>query len=70
MLGAMVGDIVGSVYEFATIKTKDFPLFDERSARRLGHDRRRVRHPHPGRHHPRHRRTSQTSARVERSLVD
>ena len=32
MLGAMVGDIVGSVYEFATIKTKDFPLFDERSA--------------------------------------
>ena len=25
--GAIVGDIVGSVYEFANIKTKDFPLF-------------------------------------------
>jgi len=27
MLGAIVGDIVGSVYEWANIKTKDFPLF-------------------------------------------
>lgn len=27
MLGAIVGDIVGSVYEFHNIKTKDFPLF-------------------------------------------
>ena len=29
MLGAMVGDIVGSVYEWSNIKTKDFPLFRE-----------------------------------------
>ena len=27
MLGAMIGDIVGSVYEWHNIKTKDFPLF-------------------------------------------
>ncbi len=27
MLGAIIGDIVGSIYEFANIKTKDFPLF-------------------------------------------
>lgn len=27
--GAIVGDIVGSVYEFDNIKTKDFPLFQE-----------------------------------------
>ena len=27
MLGAIIGDIVGSVYEFHNIKTKDFPLF-------------------------------------------
>jgi ADP-ribosylglycohydrolase len=26
-IGAIVGDIVGSVYEFDNIKTKDFPLF-------------------------------------------
>ena len=26
MLGAIVGDIVGSVYEWHNIKTKDFPL--------------------------------------------
>ena len=25
MLGAIVGDIVGSVYEWDNIKTKDFP---------------------------------------------
>ena len=29
MLGALVGDIVGSVYEWDNIKTKDFPLFRE-----------------------------------------
>ena len=29
MLGAIVGDIVGSVYEWGNIKTKDFPLFCE-----------------------------------------
>ena len=29
MLGAIVGDIVGSVYEWDNIKTKDFPLFCE-----------------------------------------
>ena len=27
MIGAIVGDIVGSVYEFDNIKTKDFELF-------------------------------------------
>lgn len=27
MLGAIIGDIVGSVYEFANIKTKEFELF-------------------------------------------
>ena len=27
MLGAIIGDIVGSIYEFDNIKTKDFPLF-------------------------------------------
>lgn len=27
MLGAIVGDIVGSVYEWNNIKTKEFPLF-------------------------------------------
>jgi len=30
MFGAIVGDIVGSVYEFNNIKTKDFPLFGEK----------------------------------------
>lgn len=29
MIGAIIGDIVGSIYEFDNIKTKDFPLFDE-----------------------------------------
>ena len=29
MLGAIIGDIVGSVYERNNIKTKDFPLFLE-----------------------------------------
>lgn len=27
MMGAIIGDIAGSVYEFNNIKTKDFPLF-------------------------------------------
>lgn len=27
MIGAIVGDIIGSVYERAPIKTQDFPLF-------------------------------------------
>ena len=30
MIGAIVGDIVGSVYEFDNIKTKDFPFFGPR----------------------------------------
>lgn len=29
MLGSIIGDIVGSVYEFANIKTKDFPFFTD-----------------------------------------
>ncbi|NVN90230.1 MAG: ADP-ribosylglycohydrolase family protein [Desulfuromonadales bacterium] len=29
MLGAIAGDIIGSVYEFRPIKTEQFPLFDE-----------------------------------------
>lgn len=29
MLGAIVGDIVGSIYEWNNIKTKDFPLFGD-----------------------------------------
>jgi len=31
MLGAIIGDIVGSIYEFSNIKTTDFPLFDDES---------------------------------------
>ena len=31
MLGAIIGDTVGSIYEFGNIKTTDFPLFSERS---------------------------------------
>ncbi len=31
MLGAIIGDIVGSTYEFDNIKTKEFPFFTERS---------------------------------------
>ena len=30
MLGAIIGDTVGSVYEFNNIKSTDFPLFDPR----------------------------------------
>lgn len=29
MLGAIIGDIVGSIYEWKNIKTKDFPLFKD-----------------------------------------
>ena len=31
MLGAIIGDTIGSVYEFHNIKTTHFPLFDPRS---------------------------------------
>ncbi len=31
MLGAIIGDVVGSVYEFNNIKTTKFPLFSENS---------------------------------------
>jgi type I restriction enzyme M protein len=31
MIGAIIGDIVGSPYEFDNIKTKDFPLFNKLS---------------------------------------
>ena len=31
MIGGIIGDIVGSIYEFHNIKTKDFPLFTERT---------------------------------------
>ena len=31
MLGAIAGDIIGSVYERYPVKHKDFPLFDRRS---------------------------------------
>ncbi len=30
MKGAIIGDIIGSVYEFHNIKTKDFPLFSRK----------------------------------------
>ncbi|MFN7893421.1 MAG: hypothetical protein ACK5OC_24220 [Pirellula sp.] len=29
MIGAIAGDVIGSVHERAGTKTKDFPLFDE-----------------------------------------
>jgi len=31
MIGAIAGDIIGSVHEFIPIKTKEFPLFTDRS---------------------------------------
>lgn len=31
MLGAVIGDIIGSVYEFKNIKSKEFPLFSSHS---------------------------------------
>ncbi len=33
MIGAIIGDIVGSVYEFDGIKTKEFPLFGDRKGK-------------------------------------
>ena len=30
MKGAIIGDIIGSIYEFDNIKTKDFPLFGKK----------------------------------------
>ena len=33
MIGAIVGDIAGSLYEFRNVKTKDFPLFAPRHGR-------------------------------------
>jgi ADP-ribosylglycohydrolase len=30
MLGAIIGDIVGSIYEFNNIKSKEFPLFSDK----------------------------------------
>ena len=32
MIGAIIGDTVGSIYEFDNIKTKDFELFGEGTA--------------------------------------
>jgi ADP-ribosylglycohydrolase len=32
MLGAISGDIVGSIYEFDNLRTKDFPLFTATSS--------------------------------------
>ena len=31
MIGSIIGDIVGSIYEFSNIKTKEFPLFGKYS---------------------------------------
>lgn len=31
MLGAVIGDVIGSVYEFHNIKTKEFPLWSKKS---------------------------------------
>jgi len=30
MLGAIIGDVVGSVYEFQPCKTKEFNIYDQR----------------------------------------
>ena len=32
LFGAIIGDIVGSIYEFDNIKTKDFPFFSDNSS--------------------------------------
>jgi len=32
MIGAIIGDIVGDVYEFNNIKTKDFEFLGERNS--------------------------------------
>ncbi len=34
MLGAIIGDIIGSTYEFNPIKSKEFELFSPEAARR------------------------------------
>ena len=31
VLGAVIGDVIGSVYEWDNVKTIDFPLFSEKS---------------------------------------
>ena len=31
MLGSIIGDIVGSIYEFNNVKTKDFPFVNKRT---------------------------------------
>ena len=31
MIGAIIGDVIGSVYETVATKSKDFPLFTKRS---------------------------------------
>ena len=31
MLGAIAGDIIGSIYEFRAFKSKEFPLFSDNS---------------------------------------
>ena len=36
MKGAIIGDIIGSVYEFDNIDTKDFPLFSREQAKHHG----------------------------------
>lgn len=33
MLGAIIGDIVGSIYEFDNIKKTDFPFFSQSTLR-------------------------------------
>ena len=30
MIGAVIGDIIGSIYEGNPIKSEDFPLFDDK----------------------------------------
>lgn len=35
MIGAIVGDIVGSIYEFHNIKTREFTLFADYHGRRV-----------------------------------
>ena len=32
MIGSIIGDIVGSIYEFGNIKTKDFEFFSEKGS--------------------------------------
>jgi ADP-ribosylglycohydrolase len=39
MIGAIAGDIIGSIYEFDNIKTKDFPLFGPHPRANINHTR-------------------------------